>query len=369
MTRVRWRTGAAPVAILVAISTGCDRQIAAPTVRPRPELASPEVARVIQASGRTGPVAVSRAADPRTGQLGPYEVVTDAQARARLERISALGSRVSSDSVGAMDFGGPWYVIQPGGLRVAKGQWNNVRMHRADNKRWATWEFYCAAGSVTRVNKAHVDSLWNTAVVNTGAHGGAHPLASKPVQEHWKTSGLSDANLVFVDTIWGNVASGDEVYRMAWTDSMPGSACFGLSKTEVQTVATRYLECCMTPLTAQSYLRFATVTSDHTYPFYATPTVVSRTYVAARYINDLVGEQTEIEAGSLIYGGLNDVGRDWTINSGHATHRTGTDMDFDTSVDTQARWDRMIRAGVRAGFRLCQVHNRNHVHCFDRLYS
>ena len=267
-----------------------------------------------------------------------------------------------------MDHGGPWYTIQPGGQRIARGNWNNVRMHRADNKRWAEWEFYCAAGSTIRVHRAYVDSIWNTPVANTGSHGNAHPIANKPVQEHWRTSGFTDANLVFVDTIWGNVASGDEIYRMTWTDSMPGSPCRGLSKTEVQTVATRYLECCMTPLATQTYLRFAPVTSDHTHPFYATPIVVDLTYAAARLMMEATGEQTEIEAGSLIYGGLNDVARDWTTASGHQTHRTGTDIDFDTSVDSQGRWDRMIRAGTRAGFTLCQVHNRNHVHCYARPY-
>jgi hypothetical protein len=269
-----------------------------------------------------------------------------------------------------MDHGGPWYVAQPGGERIDRGQWNNALMQSTNsaNKRWAEWEFYCQqVGPAFRINRAKVDSLWNTAVANTGGHGTVHALANKPVQEHWRTSGFTDANRVFIDTIWGNVASGDEIYRMAWTDSTPGSPCYGGSKVEVQTVATRWLECCMTPVTAKPYLTLVPPESNHSYPFYALPGVEGLIYLAAELMSVNMGTTIELEAVGLIYGGVNDTRNTWAPP--HNTHRTGTDVDFDIpGPDNQRAFNQMIRIGQRGIFRRCQIDNRNHVHCFARLY-
>jgi hypothetical protein len=64
-----------------------------------------------------------------------------------------------------------------------------------------------------------------------------------------------------------------------------------------------------------------------------------------------------------VYGGINDVNRNWAPP--HNTHRVGTDVDFDGNADSQRVWDRVILAGQRGGgFARCEVHNRNHVHCY-----
>ena len=356
------------LAFALGVTSACDGRVAAPVTRPRPELAPPHITRLVEQSGRTNLVAIARAADPTSGELGAYQVVTEAQARARLARLDP-GNPEFSGNVAAMDHGGPWYVAQPGALRNSKGNWSRYEMHGADNKRWATWEFYCnAGGTITRVDRAKVDSLWNSPVANTGGHlPTEHTTATKPVQEHWLTSGFTNQNRVFVDTIWGNIASGDEIYRMAWTDSMPSSPCYGLSMTEIQTVATRYLECCMTPLTLRPSFIFATIDSDHGYPFYMNPLYVARSYLTADYAAVSVGEAIEIEAGSLIYGGLNDVRHNW--QRPHQFHRTGADLDLDNQGDDDQRKLGLIRdAGHRAGFRSCFVETRNHVHCNAQSY-
>jgi hypothetical protein len=66
-----FRRSSRSLAVAAALAMlACDRTAIAPETRPKPELAPPEVARIIQASGRTGLVAVTRAAEPETGRLG-----------------------------------------------------------------------------------------------------------------------------------------------------------------------------------------------------------------------------------------------------------------------------------------------------------
>jgi hypothetical protein len=65
-------------------------------------------------------------------------------------------------------------------------------------------------------------------------------------------------------------------------------------------------------------------------------------------MSETLGENIEIEAGVLVYGGVNDILRtsDWA--PAHWTHRTGTDIDFDVvGANNLAKFDQMIRAGER----------------------
>ena len=126
----------------------------------------------------------------------------------------------------------------------------------------------------------------------------------------------------------------------------------------------------MTPLTLRPSFTWGQITSDHGYPFYMDPVYIAQTYTTTELAAAATGGPIEIEAGSLLYGGLNDVFHDW--RRPHRFHRTGTDVDIDTpGANDQRKLGLLRRAGEMAGFRACVVEpdaSVDHVHCYGKIY-
>ncbi|MBI4541195.1 MAG: hypothetical protein HY704_16970, partial [Gemmatimonadetes bacterium] len=107
--------------------------------------------------------------------------------------------------------------------------------------------------------------------------------------------------------------------------------------------------------------------SNHNSVFYATPAVATRTKATSSFYSQLTGSPFIVTAASLVFGGLNDINFNW--RPPHQTHGIGTDVDMDGPADNWRVWQKLIRAGVRGGgFKKCEVHFQNHVHCYALLY-
>lgn len=373
------------VALLIAVATfaACERQV---TTEPTPQQVPPELAKAIAASGREGLVAAGRVYYPESNTFGPFSVPSQAELQ-RYQRAMVLQpvSPLAEVSAEQQEFPNPLYIVQPGG-EYRNGQWDNYYMLGASNRIRYLWSFVCVVGGTqTLLSRAFVDSIWNTPVLNTGGHQNAHP-ANKPVQQHARTRGLSAFDpawpaypSLFADTIYGNIASGDEWYNMRWTDSTAGSPCQGQGKTETRPVATGYGWWFMTPMTTRPTLIVLAPTSDHDNLGYVEPLVEALSYrLGELYATDTLPGTLTVTAATLRFGGLNDVSNNWSYRpDGHQFHRIGQDVDF--RARTKALQDEIIRLSLLPGakvardsFAVCEAHPKrtpNHVHCQLRRYG
>ena len=229
--------------------------------------------------------------------------------------------------------------------------------------------FYCfdfSTGQWTQLLNVTVSDISQQSIAGTGGHGTAH-TGTKPVG-HWKPrTGNSQADGRFPSTYTSGIASGDEELDLTFTAHDAGSPCNGLATTNFFNNAVRYRG--LTLLTAQDGLTISPISSNHTSIYYATAGAIASAVRAQAFYDSMTNhtDHLRVNAASLVYGGINDVSNNW--GPPHRTHRIGTDVDFDGSADTQRIWDRVMLAGTRGGgFRRCEVHNRNHVHCYARLY-
>lgn len=220
------------------------------------------------------------------------------------------------------------------------------------------WSFYCynfSNDTWVRLNQLDIHDAFQEAQANSGGHGGRHPLPAKPVGT-WNPKTGATSGGVFTSTFTAGVASGDELITFKTTVHDPGD-CQGPTDFYALS-ATRFRG--LQLLTGHV---FGTITSDHASVFYATGALAGHATAANGFYRQAAGASFTVTAASLIYGGINDVNFNW--RPPHQLHRVGTDLDIDGSADNQRVWDRLIRAGARGGFRRCEVHNRNHVHCYD----
>lgn len=222
------------------------------------------------------------------------------------------------------------------------------------------WSFYCYSYTTDRwVRQYQVDiaDAFQEALENSGGHGSRHNIDTKPVGRWNPRTGSTSGTGTFTSTFTSGIAAGDELITFKGTINDAGD-CQGPAEFYALS-ATRY-----NGLQQLQGFLYGAITSDHPSVFYATPTMAAHAQAADGFYAQITrGPRFVVTAASLVYGGINDVNRNWT--NPHVTHRIGTDLDIDGSADNPAVWDRLIRAGHRGGFRRCEVHNRNHVHCYD----
>ena len=229
-----------------------------------------------------------------------------------------------------------------------------------------TWSFFCYdfnTNTFIQLNQVRINNAKQEAIAGTGGHLALHSLPAKPVAT-WAPANSAGAFVrTWTSTVTAGIASGDERVLLPSTVQDPDSDCRGEVQFEASS-ATRYNG--LNPLTG---LRLAPITSNHASVYYATSQMQAHATAANRVYRALTAPDSAnftVTAAGLIYGGINDVLNNW--RNPHVTHRVGTDLDIDGPADNQRVWDRLIAAGRRGGFALCEVHNRNHVHCYDVRY-
>ena len=322
-------------------------------VSPAPQAISPEIRRLLEsAETQTGPVAVM---------------------------TPATGSRLGSPSLSVADQrGGIDAARQPGGPRRDMAESDLVfianpsggrAMGGADPTANATFTFYCfngATGQWTQMMNVSVGGMRQRALPGTGGHRTGHS-GTKPAGSWSPSTGNTAADGGYRSTYTAGVAAGDEELLLTYTSRDASSPCNGMTASKPFNNAVRYQG--LSLVTARDGLTLTPISSDHVSIYYATSGTAEATYRAQRFYANLSNntDHLRVNAISTIYGGINDVSNNW--RPPHSTHRIGTDVDFDGVGDSQRVWDRVIVAGTRGGgFRRCEVHNRNHVHCYNRLY-
>jgi hypothetical protein len=341
------RTLSAAALALAAAACTTDR-----LASPAPHAISPEVRRALETAGpRQGPVMVFQATS------GPSRAPMVARPGARGGTLATLAPERPRFDFAEQDLA---FIANPSGGRAMGG---------VDSTFAGEFTFYCydySTAQWTQLLNVTVNDVSQQSFAGTGGHGTAH-TGTKPVG-HWKPrTGNSTADGRFPSTYTSGVASGDEELDLTFTAHDASSPCAGLQTTNFFYNAVRYRG--LQLLTAQGGLTISAISSNHTSIYYATPGAIASAYRAQVFYDSMTNhtDHLRVNAASLIYGGINDVTNNWAPP--HRTHRIGTDVDFDGNADTQRVWDRVSLAATRGGgFRRCEVHNRNHVHCYARLY-
>ncbi|HET9636357.1 MAG TPA: hypothetical protein VFP26_10550 [Gemmatimonadaceae bacterium] len=152
-----------------------------------------------------------------------------------------------------------------------------------------------------------------------------------------------------------------------WSTSDQASQCVGFGGTDRYYHATRWEG--LSQLTPSQYFTFGPITSHHDGIYYARPDVDILVQKTAKSYSRAFNATKPlfVTAASLIYGGLEDTGNNWSMP--HQLHRIGADVDFDGSADNHKVWDPIMDHARRAGFRKCEPHNGNHVHCYTTQYN
>ncbi len=316
-----------------------------------PSTLAPDVVAALQQSGATGGVAVVRIGG-RNGSLTRVLAAPSAGWEAG-RPVYAPGNLLQPADADPSDL---FFITNPAGGQA---------MENAPNQVTVRFSFFCISDVITQLFDVTVDDLRQDARNNTGGHGTAH-VGEKPVGRWNPNTGAPSAG-IFTTTYTSEIASGDELMLLSWTAHDVGSDCEGLSTLSFAFTATRFLG--LQRVTGTANLTFGAITSDHSDIFYATPNTAQRTQRAARNFFALRRAAMRLNAASLVFGGINDIANNWA--SPHRFHRIGTDVDIDGPADNATIFQQLILAGQAAGFRLCEVHNRNHVHCYGnaRPYS
>lgn len=212
---------------------------------------------------------------------------------------------------------------------------------------------------------AQVQNITHSAIDGTGGHG-ASRHGQKPHGASQPLTGTTGGDGYSVSTYSASAAAGDEGMAVDWTAIGGPADCIGSTFTDSYSHATRW-----TGLARQSSsanLTFSTITSDHSDIYYVTPEANAATLRTAAAWRDNTGRTLQLNASSLIFGGINDVQNSW--KPPHQAHRTGADVDMDgipgAAGDTPRVWNQVIlTATAGGGFRKCEVHNKDHVHCYS----
>jgi hypothetical protein len=213
---------------------------------------------------------------------------------------------------------------------------------------------------------AQVSSVAHSAIDGSGGHGSvSHGV--KPHGRSQPSSGSTDPDGYFRTTYSSGLAAGDEKLSVAWTATGGPPECVGVSAVDTYYHATRWTG--LVRHSSSPYLTFASISSEHGDIYYVTPDTDTRTLWAAEaWFDNTNGQTLQLNASSLLFGGINDYRNNW--GPPHQSHRTGADVDMDgipgPTGDTPRIWDQLIQiAELEGGFRRCDVHSRNHVHCYS----
>lgn len=262
------------------------------------------------------------------------------------------------------------FIVHPnGGRNTGNGNHESWNRHAIPGLNPVTerqgFAFYCNGRQVTGVR---VDSVvQRDSERPSGSHGSRHAPVSKPYGRWLTRSGATGTDGWFWSQYESNIASGDERILVYFVDTNPSSPCRGGRLTGVWRAAVSLRG--LVPLQRNNgKYNFGAVTSDHAEIFYMQPGYQAKTNATADFYRESFGGTLTVNAGSLPFGGIADVNRNW--NPPHSTHRIGTDLDIDGGADNARVFQRLILAGERGGgFAKCEPHNGNHVHCYGRRYG
>ena len=330
------------ITMLLPMLTACADRLVAPAA-PQPDVRIAEL--------------LSRA--PQMGALAIAHTIENGRSEYYVARGRMLGG--NNDAMNAsfrMDFpeADLSFRLNPAGGRY---------MLNVSPSMQITWSFFCydfGTNTFIQLNQVRINNAKQEAIPNTGGHLGLHSLPAKPVAS-WAPANSAGAFVrTWTSTVTAGIASGDERVLLPSTVQDPDSDCRGEVQFEASS-ATRY-----TGLNLLTGLRLAPITSNHASVYYATSQMQQHAVAANQFYRASTPDSVNftVTAAALIYGGINDVVNNW--RAPHTTHRVGTDLDIDGSSDTPRVWNRLIAAGRRGGFALCEVHNQNHVHCYDTRY-
>lgn len=224
------------------------------------------------------------------------------------------------------------------------------------------WTFYCydyGANVWKQQFNVTINDAFQKAIANTGSHLSGHVLTAKPIGR-WDPKNGQTSGGAFSTKYTANTASGDEEIHFDTVVKDDPSPCKGPNEF-LSASATRVRG--LARITS-ARVTYEAITSDHSTVYFATPTTVGRIDPTAMFYDSIQHQTMRVNAASLEFGGLNDVNHNWA--SPHTLHRVGTDIDIDGSADTPKIWNKLIKAATTGGgFRSCEVHNQNHVHCYQ----
>lgn len=335
--------------LAVATVWACGSERPAPL---EPAALDPATLQALEQFGVTGPVALARV---RRG--GATEVPARPLPPAERDPGPPADPLFRAIAQADADPSALFFITNPAGGQA---------MENAPNQVTVQFTFFCISDRITQLFDVTVNSLTQEAIDNTGGHRTAH-AGEKPVGTWDPDEGQTTSLGTFTTTYTSQITAGDEFMRLDWTAHDAGSDCEGLSTVSVARIGVRFGGLVRVAGTAELF--FDVITSDHFDVYFATPRAAARTHNAARNFFAASGARMRLNSGSLVFGGIYDIDNNWA--QPHRFHRIGTDMDIDGPADTPTIWEQLILAGQTAGFRLCEVHNRNHVHCYgnDRPYS
>lgn len=319
-----------------------------------PTTLHPATLRALEQAGVKGPVAATRLVRPGV----PAQIrVPRPSGHERSDAFRPDLHNVSIAQAADAPAEDLFFITNPAGGQV---------MENAPNEVTVEFSFFCISNEVTQLFDVTVNSLVQEAIDGTGGHGSGHS-GDKPVGAWDPDEGPTTSSGTFTTTYTSGVAAGDESMVLTWTAHDVGSDCEGLSTVSMDRIGVRFPG--LERVTESANLFFDDITSDHFDVYFATPSAAARTRVAADNFAALSGARMRLNSAALVFGGLYDIVNNWAPP--HQTHRIGTDMDIDGPADTPTIWEQLILTGQAAGFRLCEVHNRNHVHCYGnaRPYS
>lgn len=236
--------------------------------------------------------------------------------------------------------------------------------------------FVCVVpGNVLPVLAARVDSIYQSNFTTpSGGHSPGHDYSNTSTGRPLGTYMPSHADEVFggrfETTYTPNIASGDEMLTLDWVTTDPTSPCFGIPKSDPFRAIVRVPNLVQFTATPDIDLAPPTSHDEAGFWFLKQETIDLTENMAALYREQFAQSMT-LTAASLVLGGINDISRNWDDGPlGHVEHRIGTDIDIDdkpNNNDQDVLRD-MVKLGEDAGFKKCQIDNRNHVHCRQRLY-
>jgi hypothetical protein len=327
-------------------------------------------------AGAVGACATDRAVAPRTGGIKPE--ISAALERSGATGMVAVAEFATIDGIQAVRIVRRIddQLINPG-----RGSGFGLRTLDADEQYLAfvvnpsppntgnlpytitiNWSFYCYNYSTNMWQQQFlvtINNAFQKAVANTGGHLSVHSLPAKPIGT-WDPHNGATSGGVFSTKYTAKVASGDEEIHFDAVVNDDPSPCKGPVEFLSES-ATRVRG--LVQITS-ARVTYETITSDHSSVFYATPTSAARIDPTAIFYDSIQHQTMRVNAASLPFGGVNDVNHNWAPP--HSLHRVGKDVDIDGSADTQRIWDKLIKAATTGGgFRSCEVHDRNHVHCYQ----
>lgn len=267
--------------------------------------------------------------------------------------------------------------------------------HRPDGVT-GIFQFFCiVSGTAFQLMEVTVDSIPHSRATDTGGHIDEEHTGQDSVGR-WHSFDPPDGVVrdgIFEARYTTNEVSQDEEMRFHYTVDEAGSPCEGDKVVVTLRTGTRLLDksselAALTRIPDTQKLFFDATFSGHFDTYFLLPEAIEKlnrtaAAFAATSVPANAGSGTfdslRVNSGSLIFGGLYAVCAaptpyDAIACGGHQSHRIGTDVDLDWHLEDDDRdvLEDIIDTGVDGGgFRNCEVHNGNHVHCFGnaRAYT